>query len=152
MPTRTVASLRQRELFAKLAGVPVVVGAKSATDQWSVNLHGTVVLYDKDWSAKTDKDPQETLLAIRDDDGVPLTSSGEPRFHLHVDWREVRWARLEEQELRLIGLNRAVAFYASKDGGRIFALYCVDRDVRSIMAIGEWIDLSPTPPQGARVV
>jgi len=145
MPARTVASLKQRELFAKLAAVPLVVGAKAATDQWSANLHGTVVLFDKDWSSKTDKNPHETLLAIRDQDGVPLTSSGEPRFHLHVDWREVRWARLEEKDLRLIGMNRAVVFYASKDGGGLFALYCVDEDIRSVLAFGEWIDLSATP-------
>lgn len=142
---RTVASVEQKAFFARLSAVPLVLGAKAPSDQWSVNLHGNILLYDKDWSTKTNKDPHETLLAIRDtNDAVPLTSSGEPRVHLHVDWRDVRWARLEVQPLDLIGTDRAVVFYLNKESTRLFALYCLDKDIGTVMALGKWIDLKPT--------
>ena len=143
MPERTVASGDQRALFEKLAQVPIVVGAKPFTDQWSVNLHGYCLLFDKDWSDKTNKTPRETLLAVRDGETVPLTSSGEPRFHFHIDWGAVRWATLVVQKLDLIGTNRTVAFHTAKEGPRLFALYCLHEDIHSVMTVDEWIDLKP---------
>lgn len=145
---RTVASGEQRALFKKLAQVPIVVGAKSDTDQWSVNLHGNCLLFDKDW--KTKETPRETLLAVRDRKAVPLTSSGEPRFHFHIDWTQVCWATLEVQKLDLIGTDRVVAFREDKEGARLFALYCLDKDIRAVMTVGESINLKPRKPLARR--
>ena len=140
---RTEASGEQRALFGRLSNVPFVVGAKPAKDLWSVNLHGRCILFDKDWSNQTNESPRETLLAVVDGETVPLTPSGEPRFHLHVDWSEVRWAKLVTQNLDLIGTDRAVAFHARQDSGRLFALYCLDKDIGRLMVLDEWIDLKP---------
>ena len=141
MPIRTVASSTQRALFERLSAVPFVLGAKPENDYWSVNLHGRFVLYDKDWSAKTQDSPHETLLAMRAEDAVSLTLSGEPLVHLHIDWGQIRWARFQVQALPLIGTDRVVAFYAKQEITRIFALYCLDKDVQGVMKLDEWLDL-----------
>jgi len=144
MPARIVASEAQRTFFEKLTSISLVLGAKPSSDAWSVNLHGKFVLYDKDWSSKTDKDPRETLLAIRDPNGaVPTTSSGEPLAHLHVVWTKVRWAKLELQELPLIGTDRAIGFYAHRDQPRTFAFYCTSSDVDAVLLLDEWVDINP---------
>ncbi len=142
MPKRTTAHNRQRELFADLANMQGIVLTAKSGDSVSMNIHGAFELFDKHWYTE-DHLPRETMLALKTDTPTPPTS--EPAVHFHVDWNEVKWARIQPRRLKLINMDYEIVFCSEKHAStRIFWFYLPEGlDVQLFRAKwGEdWINL-----------
>lgn len=135
MPKRTIATDRQRELFAAISEVRhLVLGVKDRTEgePISLNAHGRFYLFDKYWPNATE-DRHETLLAYSPDGTLALTPSSEPLVHLHVDWTCIRYGLVRERERTLIGADKEIVL-------------CTDQDPKSRVIwfyFWEWHDVWP---------
>lgn len=110
MPTRSVATEKQREFFNKLRGLDLVFSAKAESDIWSVNLHGRFELFEVDWTGMPlgNQGPRETMISrIMSADEVQ-SRRREPPVHVHVDWTRIRWATLVVADLPLIEKDRSI--------------------------------------------
>src|SRR5262245_31357411 len=104
MPERTVASERQRQFFAAIAKVNLLVFAmreRPSNDAASVNAHDRFILFDKYWTNADDK-KHETMIAFCPQNSIEFTNTTEPLVHVHVDWRQLKWAGIRQRPMTLI--------------------------------------------------
>lgn len=146
MPRRVRASARQLEFISDLEQLPDVILSVKHGEDCAVNMHGRFGAFEKHW-AEADTDSDETLLALDPTADRSLTSSGEPRVHVHVDWNAVRWAIVRRRELPLVGTDHEIVLCADRDlDTRITTLFArtgdplgafVDRWGRDWIHLGE---------------
>jgi hypothetical protein len=151
MVDRTLASMRQKELFSDLAQIGEIVLTTTHSNMCSVNIHGKFVLDDKHWP-QVEKDTDESLLALAP---IERTSSGEPLVHFHVDWKTIKWAKIRGRKLDLIKTDKEIVFCDEQDvARRVFWFYArttesLDdlikkwKDKNWIDKDEDWIDLEP---------
>ena len=121
MPQRTIAHNRQRELFADLSNMNGIVLTAKSGSMVSMNIHGSFELYDKHWHTE-EHSRKETMLALKTDTPTPPTS--EPAVHFHVDWDDVKWARIQPRRLKLINMDYEIVFCSEKNSStRLFWFY-----------------------------
>lgn len=143
MPQRTVALTGHRVFFSDLSCVEELVLTTKNEDRCALNVHGRFELFDKHWQA-LGPSQAETLLALREE-GKAQANRSEPRVHFHVDWGEVRWARIQPRRLELIDADFEVVFCSDRDPAtRIFWFYL--RNSVAVQSLRKkwgdgWIDL-----------
>jgi len=151
MPPRTVASTKQREVFAAISMAKNLVFAMknhpdANKDSVSINAHGCFHLFDKYW-ANAGHTHHETLIAFSASDSIALTPTTEPIVHFHIDWSRARYVIAKQRAMTLIGADKEIVFcFEQNPASRLFWFYFYRwEDVEDFEKSykRDWINLSP---------
>ena len=135
MPERTTANKLQRAIFKDISRLKKIALTTKATESLSVNIHGAFTLFDKHWR-NVSENPSETMLALNED-GLSKTQ-GEPSVHFHIDWREIRCARIQPRRLELINTDYEIVFCENRSSSsRKFWFYLKD-SIETRLLIKKW--------------
>lgn len=155
-----VASEKQREFFAALSKIDLLVlGMKNlpdveqprelkdwpSSDSVSINAHGRFFLFDKYWPEAKDR-RHETLIAFSPSNKCELTDTGEPLVHFHVDWRQIKWANVDQPARTLIGADHQIVLSARQDlkWRCIWFYYSKPAAIAPLRKFADgWVDLQP---------
>lgn len=143
MPSRSLANKSQREFFADISKLNGIALTTKRTEALSINIHGAFTLFDKHWPSVRENN-DETMLALKEAGLAELR--GEPAVHFHVDWRTIKWARIQRRHLELISTDYEIVFCEENDTStRVFWFYLREGfDTQYLLAKwgSEWISLS----------
>ncbi len=142
MPLRSTAQYKQRQFFEDLSNMEAMALTTKNEDSCAINIHGTFELFDKHWQTEEDL-PNETMLSLKQDTPVPPTS--EPAVHMHINWKEVKWARIQPRHLKLINTDYEIVFCSEQNSStRIFWFYLregIDTQLLRSKWGDDWINL-----------
>ncbi len=142
MPQRSIAQDKQREFFTDLSHMDAMALTTKNGDSCALNIHGSFELFDKHWQTKDDS-PNETMLALKQNTPTPPTS--EPAVHVHINWQEVKWARIQPRHLKLINTDYEIVLCYEQDSStRIFWFYLregIDTQLLRAKWGDDWISL-----------